>query len=300
MRASLKVLALYSVLHAASVAAQAQQPAAGPIGSETGHFREQLHWVPFPAAPAERTALLSMRVCRPPGQGPHKLAVVNHGSPPRPDQRPTMEPTGCDREATRWFIDRGFAVAFPLRRGYGQTGGAWAENYGACGAPDYYSAGLQTARDIEAALAYARELPFVRKDAIVVVGQSAGGWGTLALSSRNPEGVAAMVNFAGGRGGWRDNQPNNNCTPSALVAVAGRYGESARKPVLWIYTPNDTFFAPDLSQAMHAAYTRSGGLGRFEMMGAYSNDGHNLFFGVGGSRAWGPVVAKFLEEQGVR
>jgi dienelactone hydrolase len=300
MRGSLKIMALCAVLSAASATTQAQQPAPGPIGSESGRFREQLHWVPFPAGPAERTTLLSMRVCRPPGDGPHKMAIVNHGSPARPDQRPTMEPTACDREAARWFLDQGFAVAFPLRRGYGRTGGAWAEGYRSCATPDYFNAGLQTADDIEAAIAYARELSFVRKDAIVVVGQSAGGWGTLALASRNPEGVAAFVNVAGGRGGWRDNQPNNNCTPSALVAVAGRYGERARKPVLWIYTPNDTFFAPDLSQAMYAAYTQSGGLGRFEMMGAYSNDGHNLFFGVGGSRAWGPVVAKFLEEQGVR
>ena len=30
---------------------------------------------------------------------------------------------------------------------------------------------------------------------------AAGGWATLALSSRNPRGVAGMINFAGGRGG---------------------------------------------------------------------------------------------------
>jgi dienelactone hydrolase len=300
MRKILNAIALCLAFGFANFAANAQDATAGPIGSQVGPFRDQLHWVPFPAGPAERTGLLSMRVCRPPGDGPHKLAIINHGSPPRPDQRPTMEPSGCDREATRWFLDRGFAVAFPLRRGYGRTGGAWAENYGACATPDYFRAGLQTANDIEAAIAYARELPFVRKDAIIVVGQSAGGWGTLALSSRNPDGVAAMVNFAGGRGGWRDNRPNNNCAPSELAVAAGRYGASARQPILWVYTQNDTFFAPEISREMHAAYARSGGNARFELLGAFGNDGHGLFFGQGGARVWGPIVDAYLAERGVR
>src|SRR5882757_6428184 len=40
---------------------------------------------------------------------------------------------------------RGYMVALPLRRGYGETGGPWRENYGSCGNPDYYRAGLVTA-----------------------------------------------------------------------------------------------------------------------------------------------------------
>jgi dienelactone hydrolase len=292
----LAVLALLGL----SFAAAAQEAAPGPIGPETGPAREQLHWVPFPAAPSERQTLLYMRVCRPPGDGPHKLAVINHGSPPRADARPAMEPTGCDREATRWFLNQGFAVAYPMRRGYGRTGGPWAENYGGCASPDYRAAGLTSAEDVRAAVAYARELPFVRKDAVVVVGQSAGGWATVALSSRNPEGVAAMVNFAGGRGGWRDNQPNNNCAPSALTWAAGQYGEAARAPMLWVYTENDTFFSPSLARDMHAAYTGGGGQARLEALGAFGRDGHGLFFGEGGARIWGPLVAKYFEERGVR
>jgi dienelactone hydrolase len=283
-----------------SFAAAAQEAAPGPIGPEYGPYRDQQHWVPFPAAPATRQQLLLMRVCRPPGDGPHKLAVINHGSPPRADARPAMEPTGCDREATRWFLNQGFAVAFPMRRGFGRTGGAFAENFGSCSNPDYRTAGLSAADDVEAALAYARALPFVRKDAIVVVGQSAGGWATVALSSRNAEGIAAFVNLAGGRGGWRDNQPNNNCTPSALTWAAGQYGTTARAPMLWVYTENDTFFSPSLARDMHAAYTRGGGQARLEALGAFGRDGHGLFFGEGGSRIWGPPVAKYFEERGLR
>lgn len=133
-----------------SASALAQTPAPGPVGIESGSAREQSHWVPFPAA----QQLLLMRVCRPPGEGPHKLAVINHGSPPRAEQRPTMEPTGCDREVSRWFLSQGFAVAYPMRRGFGKTAGNFAENFGSCSSPDYYSAGLSAADDVAAALAY--------------------------------------------------------------------------------------------------------------------------------------------------
>ena len=134
----------------AAAPALAQDPAPGPVGQPTGPMREQLHWVPYPAAPAPRQALLLMRVCRPPGDGPAKLAVINHGSPPVADRRPSMEPTRCDREATRWFLERGFVVAYPMRRGYGRTGGKWAESYGKCETPDFRAAGLTSANDVQA------------------------------------------------------------------------------------------------------------------------------------------------------
>jgi len=283
-----------------SFAALAQDAVPGPIGPETGPHRERSHWVPFPPAPAESQQLLLMRVCRPTGDGPHKLAVINHGSPPRSDRRRTMEPASCERETTGWFLAQGFAVAYPMRRGFGKTGGSFAETFGDCFAPDYGNAGLSAADDIAAALAYARDLPFVRRDAVVVVGQSAGGWASMALSSRNPSGVAAMINFAGGRGGWRDNQPHSNCAPEALTAAAGEYGKLARAPMLWIYTDNDSFFAPALVRDMHGAYTGGGGVARLEALGPFGRDGHSLLFAEGGSQIWGPLVARHLAERGVR
>jgi dienelactone hydrolase len=281
-----------------SFAAAAQEASPGPVGSETGPDREQLHWVPYPAPPAQRQALLFMRVCRPPGAGPHKLAVINHGSPPVADHRPTMEPIGCAHEAARWFLERGFAIAVPMRRGYGRTGGRWMENYGTCAEPDFHRAGLTSANDVQAAVAYARALPFARKDAVVVVGQSAGGWATVALSSRNPD-VAALINFAGGRAGRQNNRPNNNCAPAKLIEAAGRFGATARLPMLWIYTPNDSYLAPEITKPMHDAYVRAGGLARFAFMPEFGSDGHFLFGGRGGSRIWGPVVETYLAERGL-
>jgi pimeloyl-ACP methyl ester carboxylesterase len=295
MRAAIILLTL---LTAASATAQDRQP--GPAAGTDGAARDQLHWIPYPAPPNARTALLLARICRPEGGGPAKLAILNHGSPPSADTRPKMQPTSCAHETTQWFLERGFVVVYPMRRGYGETGGRWMEDYDGCrGTPNYRRGGLTTADDIEAAVAYGQTLPFVRKEATLVVGQSAGGWGTVALASRNPANVAAIVDFAGGRGGHYENRPNNNCRPDVLVETAGDFGRTARRPMLWVFTPNDSYFAPAISRAMHEAFVRNGGIAQFEMLPPFGRDGHSLFFGAGGSREWGPVVERYLKERGL-
>ena len=75
------------------------------------------------------------------------------------------------------------ARGLPLRRGYGQTGGPWLENFGRCSSPDYYRAGLTTAQDIRTVIDYFRGRTEVQRDRILLVGWSAGGWGSLAAAS---------------------------------------------------------------------------------------------------------------------
>ncbi|MBI3505735.1 MAG: prolyl oligopeptidase family serine peptidase [Proteobacteria bacterium] len=209
-----------------------------------------------------------------------------------------MNPTGCSHEVATWFLRRGYVVAFPLRRGYGANGGRWAEEYGRCDNPDFARGGLATAADIDAAIRHLHTLAFVRPKGTIVVGQSAGGWGTVAYASAAPAAVAAFVNFAGGRGGWAQGRANTNCAPAALVKAAGAFGRTARAPMLWIYTENDTFFAPEISKAMHGAFVAAGGKAELRLLPAFGTDGHNLFFGRDGSRVWGSVVEPFLAANG--
>ena len=157
--------------------------------------QEQIVKLPGPGG-----STLVANVMRPAGAAKGPLVVINHGSPADSSQRPKMAPPRYPALST-WFLARGYVVALPLRRGYGETGGAWAENYGKCDGADYFGAGLQGAADIKATIDFMRAQPFVTPDRTLVVGQSAGGWATVALSSLNPPGVSGMVNFAGGRGG---------------------------------------------------------------------------------------------------
>lgn len=156
---------------------------------------------------------LAARLCRPAGDGPATLVAIAHGSAADAAARPGMDLHDCGDEAAQWFLSRGYAVVFALRRGYGATGGAWAENYGACDRPDFVRAGLETARDIDATVAATTALPGIRRSGAVVVGQSAGGWGTLAYDSRPHRKVAALVVMAGGRGGTRAGGPTATAPP---------------------------------------------------------------------------------------
>jgi pimeloyl-ACP methyl ester carboxylesterase len=62
-----------------------------------------------------------------------------------------------------------------------------------------------------------------------VVGQSAGGWASIALSSVNPPRVRAIITFAVGR---VDGKPNNNCAPDRLVEATADFGRNSRVPML--------------------------------------------------------------------
>lgn len=237
---------------------------------------------------------LVTRLCRPTAPGPAPLAVLNHGSPADAAARARMKPQGCDNEAVSWFTARGYLVALPMRRGYAPTGGPWAEGYDGCSVGDYGPAGLEAARDILAVVRALQARPEVKPGPALVVGQSAGGWGALALSSQNPPEIGAIVNFAGGRGGWQGGVANQVCREDRLVAAAGEYGRTARVPTLWIYTANDSFFGPALASRLVAAYRAGGGRAEFFGAPAYGRDGHGFFWGPGGSAGWGPRVQDFL------
>jgi dienelactone hydrolase len=205
-----------------------------------------------------------------------------------------MQPGRCDQEASQWFLTRGYVVAFPLRRGYGATGGEWAESYGGCNRADYFHAGLETARDIDAAVQALTTLPFVRPDGVVIVGQSAGGWGTIAYDSVPHPHVSAFIVMAGGRGAHLHDQPTENCHPERLAGAAARYGATATTPMLWIYALNDTYFRPAIAQALYQSFTAAGGHADFEQPNRFDGEGHHLFFGPGGSAIWGPLVERYL------
>jgi dienelactone hydrolase len=268
---------------------------AAPV-TVNGTIRERLLLVPL-ALGHDRVVQLHARLCLPNSADPATLVLINHGSPPQASDRPKMKLGRCDQEASQWFIKRGYAVAFVLRRGYGETGGEWGEDQLGCSHPDFVRGGLQTAVDINAAVDFLTGQPEIKPGDAVVVGQSAGGWGTIAYASAQHPKVAAFVVMAGGRGGHRDNKPRNNCRPDLLVEAAGHFGETARTPMLWVYTANDSYFAPSLASAMYRAFTAKGGVADFQQPDTYSTDGHRLFFGPGGSAIWGPLVERYLAQQ---
>ena len=284
--------ALTGAVFLLAVAATAAAPLTpGPQGAESGASRRQLWFLPI----SGERLLMHATVMRPAGPGPFPLVVINHGSIQSGDAREKYEMPEYPI-ASQWFLDRGYVVVLPQRPGHGATGGPYFEDQGLCQSPDYRQAGVRTADSIEAAIDYMTAQPFVRRSGVVVVGQSAGGWGALALASRNPRTVTAVVNFAGGRGGRSDNKPNNNCAPDELVETAGRFGRTSRVPMLWLYIENDTYFGPELSKRMHAAFNAAGGNAEYHLFPPHGSDGHFFVDAADAVPIWSPVVGAFLDK----
>ena len=226
---------------------------------------------------------------------PHPLAVLNHGSPRSAEDRPNMSPYGMWAEAMA-FARRGWvAVAF-MRRGYGLSGGEWAETFGPCANPDYAAAGRAGARDIAAVAQFMISQPYVSKDKWISVGVSAGGFATVALAADAPLGLAAAIAFAPGRG---SSGPDAVCGPDRLVAAFAQYGKTSRTPLLWVSAENDHFFGPVLTSQLTGAFSHAGGKLTFVATPPFGSDGHGLF-SAAGMPVWSPIVDRFLASNDLR
>jgi len=244
-------------------------------------------------------------VVRPVGDGPFPLVIMNHGVAIHPRDR-SFFPLVEFRDAAKWFALRGYFVVAPVGTGYGATAidiperglyGPFFSKVGKCSNPNFRDPGLALAQvDLWIIDYMAAEKRIVPKD-VIVVGQSAGGWASIALSSLNPPQVKAIITFAAGRGDRVDDKPNNNCAPDKLVETTGEFGRTARVPMLWIYIENDTYFGPNLSKRMHEAFTAAGGKVEYHLVPPFGNEGHFLIGSPGAIPIWSPLVAKFLEEQ---
>jgi dienelactone hydrolase len=266
------------------------QNSIGPQGPEEGVIRRQTWLIPA----QDRGTLMWTNVFRPPGAGAFPLAVINHGSTQNELRRAEYrlpEYTAL----TAWLVALGYAVAVPQRPGHGKTGGIYYEDQGGCANADFRKAGLNTAASIAATIDYMIHQPFIRKTGAIALGQSAGGWGALALASQNYPPLKAVVAFAPGRGGRSDGESGRNCAPDRLVAAARQFGEKASIPTLWIYAENDGYFSPDLSKRVAEGFRMAGGRAEYHLLPPVGADGHDLVHARAAEALWAPLLEKFLK-----
>jgi dienelactone hydrolase len=236
---------------------------------------------------------LTATVYRPEGDGPFPLIVLSHGNPPNAFDRSKI---GRFRKIAqiREFVARGFAVIVPIRRGYGATGGSFAEDTGSCEAPDYEHAGLEAAKDLLATIRFAGTVSYVDSQRIVLVGQSAGGFASLAAASLSPPGVIAVVNFSGGRGGNPTKRPGAPCAPERMTATISHFAATTHVPVLWHYVENDQYFAPEVVRQWFSAFQSAGGTGQLVIEPPFGRDGHGMFMVDRAIPIWEPWFDRFL------
>ena len=259
-----------------------------PGASAQGIVQQELR---IPARVAGKDGLQALMV-RPSEPGPHPLALINHGAPRDVNERRKMTPQQLLPQATE-FARRGWTAVILMRRGYGTSGGGFAEDAHGCGnGADYHGSGVRSADDMREAIEYLSKLPEVDATRIISVGISAGGFATVALTAKPPAGLVAAISFAGGRGSPK---PDVVCNSSDLVDAFRRFGKDSRVPMLWIYAENDHFFSPQLAAHFYRVFTEAGGMAQLVNAAPFGNDGHRLF--LRGIPIWTPLVDAFLEKQ---
>jgi dienelactone hydrolase len=280
MRRTERLLALLLLAFALTSPAIAQE--ARPL-----YLREALR-IAMPEAGAKG---LEAVLVRPAAEGKYPLVLINHGSPRNASDRAGMTPLGYLPQIME-FARRGWAVAAVMRRGFGDSDGGFAQSAFSCQNPDYVASGKSAARNLRAAIEQLSRRPDIDATRIISVGQSAGGFATVALTADPPAGLVAAISFAGGSGSPRDGEV---CAEDRLVAAFAAFGKTSRIPMLWVYADNDVFFGPELVQRLHQAFAAAGGDAQLIRRPAFGKDGHTLF--AQGIPVWTPYVDAFLKHR---
>lgn len=240
---------------------------------------------------------LPVTTFRPAGPGPFPLVVINHGRDPKTRaryQRQRFE------SAARFFVRKGFAVAVPLRLGYGELADAGDPEASVdCQRPRYAVAAKALSLQLQAVVRRMAREPDIDADRVVLLGQSMGGFAALAATADGVPGQVAAINFAGGHGGSPDQHPGEPCRVDLLTREFARFGMSesaARVPGLWLYTENDRYFAPRHPRQWAQVYRDGGGQVELRVLPPFDDNGHLLF--ARGNDQWQPIVDDFLRRLG--
>ncbi|MGY4308043.1 pimeloyl-ACP methyl ester carboxylesterase [Bradyrhizobium sp. USDA 4369] len=241
---------------------------------------------------------------RPIIEGPLPLVIMNHGESLDATER-SFFPLVEFRDAALWFARRRNLVVVPIRPGFARSAidlperglyGLYFGDVGTCSAVNFRDAGIAVATINQWVINHMIAQNEVLPKGIIVVGQSGGGWGAIALSSLKSDAIRAIITFEAGRGGHVDGKPNNNCAPDKLVAAAGEFGRTARIPMLSIYVHNDTYFGPDLSKQVLDAYRAAGGNAEYHLLPDFGDEGHFFLHSADAIPIWSPLVSRFLDQ----
>lgn len=224
---------------------------------------------------------LETTIFKPSSDGPFPILIMNHG---KASGNPHFQPRARYLAISREFVNRGYAVVIPMRKGFSQSTGLYVA--GGC---NIAGNGRAQANDLQDALIYTLAQPWADKNRIVIAGQSHGGLTTMAFGARNFPGVKGLINFAGGLRlddcAWRP----------ALVDAFAEYGAKTKIPSVWFYGANDSYFNLDVAEKMLTAYNAAGGHATLIAYGPFKNDSHGMSSSRDGVQIWWPETEKFLK-----
>lgn len=232
-------------------------------------------------------------IAKPKGDGPFPTLLFNHGSTGNGHDPASFRTTSTSPALARFFVESGWLVALPQRRGRGKSGGRYGEGLASDGTgyshdPAHTLAGFERAlEDVAEVHQHLLSRSDVDAHRLVVGGHSRGGALAVAYAGEHPNAFDGVLNFVGG---WLGDQ----CTTAQEVnGTVFRRGTSFEKPMLWLYANNDPFYTLAHSRENFETFTRAGGRGFFQVVETDPyEDGHHI---VGRPDRWGKMVGEYLQ-----
>lgn len=234
-------------------------------------WREQLLHYDAPANIG--TNRLEMTLMLPKGTGPFPVAVFNHGDIEIDSGYMRYQSRFVDRIVAREFLQLGWAVAFPSRRGVGLSEGIYPfKSFHVNDGDATYKARIH-AQDILPALEYLKTHADLDASRMLVMGQSAGGYSTMYIASTNQPGLIGAVNFSGGR---TDKSRTSDAGYLNRTMVSGfdEFGKTTKLPMLWVFAENDSRYTANTIRASYQAFTEAGGKATLSLSPPIEGDGH--------------------------
>jgi len=207
-------------------------------------------------------------------QGPYPAIAFNHGSTGRGHNTSLYGRTISPEVIADYFVERGWLVLFPQRRGRGKSGGTYGEGLAPDGSgyscnTEIAIAGFERAvEDVDAVVRHLRGRLDVDQDQLVISGVSRGGILAVAYAGMRPGIFRGAINF---NGGWLDKGcPSHDTVNPSLF----ERGATAGVPTLWLHGNRDQYYDIGHCRANFEIFRSVGGQGTF----VAAPMGHALMF----------------------
>ncbi len=234
--------------------------------------------------------LEALFVKRADAKGRLPIVFFNHGRPAYRemslDQSLLVDDPGINLMAD--MARRGWLVVAIHRRGFGLSDGP-VQADSPCALDAYMSWMNADADDIEASMAVVAKRGDADPSRMIAMGGSAGGAASLALAARNPSGLAAVINLAGGEH-WAGCAAVRESIPIDFRNLGGR----SRIPNLWVFAKNDLNHPLDQIEVMRAAFTGAGADLKLVLLEPIGENGHTGLYSIAGRAQWLVELDNFL------